>query len=186
MPSFRTRGPISWSMRCSSRGHAQNLAGKVSVQSPNLGDDGVCRRVLGEDASVRQYEAMAKVLLAELRSRLDQALAPETFLFAGFLQLNPIAQFPWDPGTERPHHLKPLSAQPAKPLCTILEGRFHRGSIWLVISEVMHMISSIVEPASGSRERWSQDSVATAGAQEPEETSVDQADHTRTSAKPAS
>ncbi len=79
-------------------GDAQNLAGKVSVQSPNC-DGGVCRKVLEEDASVRQYGAMPKVFFAKLRSRLDQALAPETFLFAGFLQLNPIAQFPWDPGT---------------------------------------------------------------------------------------
>ncbi len=58
-------------------GDAQNLARKVSVQSPNLGDDGVCRKVLEEDASVRQNEAVAKVFFAELRSRLDQALAPE-------------------------------------------------------------------------------------------------------------
>lgn len=58
------------------------------MQSPNLGDDGVCRKVFEEDASVRQYEAMAKVFFAELRSRLDQTLAPETFLFAGFFHLN--------------------------------------------------------------------------------------------------
>lgn len=132
-------------MRCSSRGQAMRRISRA--KSPcSLGDDSVCREVLEEDASVRQYETMAKVFFAQLRSRLDQAPASETFFFAGFLQLNPIAQFPRDPGAEGSHHLKPLGAQPAKPPFTILGGRFHRGLLWLVSSGVMHMISSMVEP----------------------------------------
>ena len=103
-------------------GDTQNLTRKVSMQSSNLRDDGVGRQVLEEDASVRHDETMVKVFLAELRSRLDQALAPKPFLLAGFFQLNTIAQFPWNPGTKGAHHPKPFGTQPTKPLFAILVG----------------------------------------------------------------
>jgi hypothetical protein len=89
-------------------GDADDLAGKIALPGAHLGDSGVLRQVIEEDGPGWQHDAVSKVDLLELGSRLDQTFAPEALLIVGFFQLDAIPKFPRHPGPERAHDAKPL------------------------------------------------------------------------------